>query len=113
MDQPPLTKQRSYDDEDSAPPQRPPYKEDDIPNQRPPYIDEENAPNEREPIVETVQRNEKPQDVEGSLPDSDTRRSPPRSISPEDRAPYEERTSTKAPLTDEDDSRSSKRDNPL
>ncbi|XP_028399626.1 lipoxygenase homology domain-containing protein 1-like isoform X2 [Dendronephthya gigantea] len=106
MDQPPLTKQRSYDDEDSAPPQRPPYKEEDVPNQSPPYVDDEDVPIERQPIVETVQRNEKPQDVEGSLPDSDTRRSPPRSISPENRLPYEERTSTKAPLTDEDDSRS-------
>ena len=105
--QPPVTKQPSYDDDDNTELRRPPYTDEDTANQRPSYTDE-NVPSNRQPYVEeNIQTTQTQNDVE-TLPEFDTRRSPPRSISPENRAPYKERTSAKASLTDEVDSKSSK-----
>ena len=106
---PPVTKQPSYDDddEDDDIPKRPPYVDEDVANQRPPYT-EEPVPDDRRAFVkEEIQKTQRQNEVE-TLPELDARRSPPRSLSPENRSPYEEQTSTKAPTADEVDSKDSK-----
>ena len=103
--QPPVTKQPSYDDEDNVP-QRPPYVDEDVANQRPPFT-EDPPPNDRRPFVEEEIQTTQTQDNVETLPELDARRSPPRSISPENRAAHREQTSTKAPMADDDDSKAS------
>ena len=64
-------------------------------------------PEDRQPIIQDTIQTTETENVE-TLPEFDTQGSPPRSISPENRAPGKERTSAKAPLTDDVDNKTSK-----
>ena len=105
--EPSASQQRSFDDDERTPSQRGPYKNEDETDQRPPYTDEPEPTDRQMYVNEEIQKKETDNEVEGSLPPP-VFENPPRSRSPEDGAPPQERTSTRESVKDDDDSKDSK-----